>query len=1157
MARPKRLLLVVLVCLLGASAGYGQEVRASIRGTVTDPSGAPVPNASITVTHVAQNVSVTTRSNEAGNFLSPFLAPGTYRLAAEAPGFKKAVRENIGLQAQDMARVDVQLEIGSLTESVTVRESVSMLQTETATRSQTITNELIANVPTQGRNPFQVAWSAAGVIKAGDWRYLRSFDIGGTSGFSVNGGRNKENEVLLDGISNVQGDRTVIHVPTMDSVQEFKVVTNTYDAQYGRTGGGVMTIVTKQGGNAFHGTVYEYFQNDKLNANSFELNAAGRPRQSTRINTFGFQTSGPVYVPKAFDGRNRLFWMLAYEGIRQRTPDAGVATFPLTEWRTGDFSTLRNAQGQPVLIYDPTTTLADGSRRPFADNKIPADRINRVATEILKFYPGPNSAGDGPAHINNYIYPSRWTGGLDQWIGRADYVINSRNNFFFRYGQNPWHEFRSLVWDGSNAAEPSGNAPLIRNGRNWTFDWTSTLSPRMTFNLRAGLNRWEETTGNIYGAGFDPRKLGFADSLVAQFSKLQFPNIGLVTYQGIGSSRLLNYTTDDTYTIQPNSNLVVGKHFLKFGWEGRQYKDNKANPGMASGTYTFDKNWTRANSARSDAVSGNELATFLLGYPTSGSVDRNIDPGYVHRYYALYLNDDWKVRPRLTLNLGLRWDYETPPVERYNRMLRGFDFNMASPIASRVSGLTLKGGVMFAGANSQPRTAFEPDKNNFQPRLGAAYRVGNRWVIRSGYGLYYLGQNDWGASQGYSRTTSVTTSVDGGLTPAVNLTNPFANQPGGLLLAAIGNSLGAASFLGESITVAYLNRPLAYSHQYSLDIERELPGNLLIEAGYVGNLTRNVPLSFGVDVLPASELGHRTAAGVIDTAYYTAQLPNPMAGLIPNNAALNGATITRQNLLRPYPQYSGISLAVVPIGKQRYDGFQSKVTKRYSQGISFVASYTIMKNLEQASALNNQDFVLSNPESTRLEKRSAGQIDIPQKFVVAGVFDLPVGRNKKFAAHARKAVDYLVGGWQLGWNVTYQSGWLPSYPNAKQVKPGSAKLSNPTFAQWFDTSLWNDPTTGKRVAAQESQTLRDYPTLFGDVRLPGYKNWDTSVSKYFPIHEHVRLQFRCEMINMMNHVWFAALASGGNDVTNANFGRLDPTQRNLPRFVKLALNLQW
>jgi hypothetical protein len=1152
-----------LLLVVGLQTANAQEVRASITGTVTDPSGAPVAAAAITVTNVAQNVSVSTQTNETGNFLTPFLIPGTYRLIVERQGFKRFVRENIVLQAQDRARVDVALEIGEVAQSVTVTADVSLLQTETASRSQIISNELIANIPTQGRNPFQIAWAAPGVIKTGSWRYLRSFDIAGTSNISINGSRNRDNEVLLDGISNVRSNRTVIHVPTMESVQEFKVLTNTYDAQYGRTGGGIVTIVTKSGGNRFHGNLFEYFQAEELNANQTELNRAGIPKPPMNINTFGFQLSGPVYVPRAFDGRNRLFWLLSYEGMRQRSADPGTATFPLMEWRGGDFSTLLNAQGQPVILYDPLTTDAQGNRQPFANNRIPADRISPIATEVLKYYPAPNSPGTGPARVNNYVYPSRWIGDMDQWIGRMDFVVNSSNTVFFRYGQNPFSEYRGLVFitdlNQVNPAEPTGNAPLVRNGRNWTFDWTSTLSPRMTFNLRAGLARWEETTGNRFGADFDPRQLGFDPVLVAQFTKLQFPRFDLGTYQAVGTDRLLNFTANDAYTFQPNVSLVSGRHFLKFGFEGRRYNDNAQNPGLASGRYGFTKNWTQAKALQADATSGNELATFLLGYPSSATVDRNIDPAYRGHYYALFLNDDWKVTPHLTLNLGLRWDYETPKFERHDRMVRGLDFNAASPIAGQAAGLNLRGAVLFAGVGGQSRYAFEPDKNNFQPRIGASYRLGDNWVLRGGYGLYFSGEAETGVAQGFSRQTAATVSVDGGLTPAVRTVHPFSNLPGGRLLDPIGSSLGAASFLGEGLTVNFLDRPLPYSHQYSFDIQRTLPGNLLIEAGYSGSQIRKLPLNVAQNVVPASELGRRLPTGAIDTAYYTGRVPNPMAGLIPNNAALNGATIPRQNLLYPFPQFPSLALANIPIGRQRYDALLVKATKRLSHGLTFLASYTLGKTLEQVSLLNAQDYVFSDPERTPLAKLHANELDTPHKFALVGVFDLPFGRNKPYGTSWSRPLDAALGGWQLNWNVTYMIGWVIDYPNAKQVRPGSAELpaSERRFERWFNTSLWDDPATGRRVPAQEAFTLRDFPLRFGDVRVPAYDNWDLSMSKYFTLHEEVRLQFRFEMVNAFNHPWFRSMASGYNNVTSAAFGQLNPVQSNLPRFIKLALHLSW
>jgi hypothetical protein len=1158
------MLVAFTLCLGLIPVAQSQEVRANITGIVADPTGAPVPGAVVTVTNNATNATVSTKTNDSGSFITPFLAPGRYQFTVEAQGFKRVVRNDVLLQAGDAVRIDVALEVGDLNQSVTVNEQVSLLQTETSTRSQVLANEIIQNVPTQGRNPFQIAWAASGVIKSGSWRYLRSFDIGGTSGISINGGREKTNEVLLDGISNVRAEYTVISIPTTESVQEFKVQQNTYDAQYGRTGGGVITIVTKGGGNDFHGTAFEYFQNDKLNANQSELNRPmtvggqffpnGR-KPPNHINQFGAMVSGPIRIPKVFDGRNRLFWMLSWESMRQRSADPNVVSLPEMAWRQGDFTTLLNAQGQQVTIYDPYSTRADGTRTPIVGNRIPASQIDPLAARVLSFYPAPTGPGDGPSKVNNYPYPSVWRAGFDQFVGRTDVIINSKNQAFFRYNENPFEEFRNITFGFDNPAEPTGNAPLMRNGRNVMMNWTSTLSPTMTFDLRAGLNRWEEAGGSRLGAGFDPRQLGFDGNLVSQFTQLQFPRFDFQDYVSAGSDAF-GPGTRDTYSLQPNFNKVYGRHFLKFGVEARQYNLNNPGRGYPSGYYSFRRDWTQANAQRADAVSGNSIATFLLGIPSAAFVQKNIDSSYRHFYYAGFFQDDWKVTNRLTLNFGLRYDVETGNSERFNRQVNGVDLNAPSPIANRVQGLDLRGQVLFAGVGGQPTTLLDADKNNWQPRFGAAYRLRENWVLRGGYGLYYIGDDQLGSSAGFSRQTNAIVSTDG-LTPIPNLrtANAFIALPGGRLLDPIGSSLGGASFLGEGVTAWERRRGLPYSHQYSFDIQRELKGGLLVEVGYSANFTRRLPVNVGLNYIPANEMGRRTATGAIDQAYYNQAVPNPMAGLIPNNAALNGSTIPRRLLMVAFPQYSSIALNSVPIGRNNFHGMNIKVNKRFTYGLSFIASYNIGKNLQQTRLLNAQDFGgLNNYDATRLVNESNQNIDAPQKFVIAGIWELPVGRGRPWGASMNRFLNGVVGGWQLNYNVTYQSGWVVDYPNAPQNAPGSAKLKNPTRTQVFNTALWRTPA-GTPVPTQEPFTLRNFPYLFSDVRRPGYQNWDVSMSKSWPIKEQVALQFRFEAVNMMNHPWFADMQS--TDVTNPAFGQLNPTQRNLPRFLKLAMHLNF
>lgn len=1167
--------LLAMAIVLLARPLLSQEVRASITGVVSDPAGAAIAGAKVIAHDPATGRSVATETNETGTYLTPFLAPGTWELSVEASGFKKYVRQGIILQALDRPRIDIKLEVGDVTSSVTVNADVSQLQTETSSRSQVLANEIVANVPTQGRNPFQISWAASGVIKGTAWRYLRSFDIGGTTSISINGGREGMNEVLIDGISNVRAEWTVISIPTTESLQEFKVQTNTYDAQYGRTTGGVISMVTKGGGNSFHGTAFEYFQNDKLNANQSELNQPqtvagvyypnGR-KPPNHINQFGVQASGPIYIPKVFNGKNRLFWMLSYEGMRQRSADPGVVTFPIMDIRGGDFSNLFNGQGQQILIYDPYSTRADGTRTPLPNNRIPQNQLDPVALKLLSYYPAPTSTGTGPAFVNNNPYPSRWENGFDQFVGRVDAVINSNNNVFFRYNENPFQEYRGIVFGVTNPAEPTGNAPLLRNGRNVMMNWTSTLSPTMTFDLRAGLNRWEEAGGSTIGQGFDSRQLGIADALVSQFPAYQFPRIELEGYQAMGSTAV-SPGTRDTYSVQPNFNMVVGRHFLKFGAEGRRYNKNVAAGGYPSGFYRFNRNWTQANALRADSVSGNSLATMLMGIPTEAFVNINIDPSYHHFYWAGFIQDDWKISNNLTMNVGLRWDAETGNVERYDRQVTGLDFNTASPIDSQAAGIDLNGSVLFAGVNGEPRALVNTPKNQFQPRFGLAYNLHNKWVFRGGVGLYFVGEDATGSTNGFSRQTNAIVTADG-LTPLPGMTtsNAFVGLPGGRLLAPIGTSLGGASFLGETVNSFNRGRVLPYSLQWSFDIQRELPGGMLFEIGYAGNANRRLqsgynpnsssnPNSYPLNFVPESELGRRTPSGAIDTAYYQQQIPNPMAGLIPNNAQLNGATIQRQLLMNSYPQFSQIQYFGAPIGRAQYHGMNIKVTKRFSRGLSFLSSYGIAKNLRQTRTLNSQFFGgLDNFDSTRLVKESDQNVDIPQKFVIAGIYELPFGKGQPLGNNVSGLVNQIIGGWQLNFDVTYQSGMVTDYPNAQQNAPGSAKLDNPTNKEWFDTSLWRRPD-GTAVAVQEPFTLRDFPFFLGDVRRPGYQNWDASLSKYFPIKENLRLQFRFEMVNMLNHPFYQNLAS--TDVTSPLFGQLSPTQANLPRFIKLAMHLTW
>ncbi len=1149
---------VLIACALSA-----QEFRASLSGEVTDPSGASIAGAVITITNIDRNTDSTEVTNALGRYVVSFLAPGSYKVAVDKPGFRKSIREGIRLSSSDKLDLDFRLEVGTLSDAVTVSGESPLLQTESASRSALIENRSIESIPTNGRNLFQLQYSLPGVIKTSTyWGSMELYASGNINGVAISGGRQGENETLIDGVTSTRPDRGIAFAPSLNATQEFTVLTNNYDAQYGRVSGGVTSIVVKSGSNKLHGQLFEFLKNEKLNANDWIANKNNFSRVPFKQNTFGFEVDGPVLIPKLFDGRNRMFFMLSLEGLREHNPGGQIATLPDANQLQGDFSSLRNNSNAVVAIYDPITTQlgADGrtyTRQPFAGNRIPASRINPVSAKVASFYPKPTGVGDGPDRQNNYAVVTPSTNSYDSWLGKMDFRASNKSNISFRYGQTPWGNFSKLVW-GTNAAEPSGEAPSTRVFRNWGADWVYTVAPNLVFNLRGGLARYEGFGGNVFAKGFDPKTLGFPSSLVSQFLAIQFPRFNLGTYSPLGAATVTSYETHDTYSLQPSINYVRGRHTIKAGTELRRYNRNQLSPGAASGNYTFNKAWTQSDPQRGDATSGNEFASFLLGYPASGSVDRNIDTAYRSSYAALFLQDDFKLTSKLTVNLGLRWDYESPRRERYNRMVSGFAFGQASPIASKVSGLDLKGGLQYAGTGSNPTNAFNEYRNQWQPRVGVAWQFLPKWVLRAGYGLSYLGQAENGPATGFSQPTSLIAAPSGSFVPAVSLSDPFPSNffPTGLLVP-IGNSQGLGTNLGLAVSAQYRNRPLPYSHQYSFGFQHTLKGWLL-DASYVGNQTKRLPVGLNLNFIPSNVL---TSIPLDQRAtYFAQQVPNPLAGLLPNSS-INGATVARQQLLFAYPQYSQVSITSVPIGRQRYDALQVKATRRFSAGFSGQVSYTWSKTLERVSLLNAQDVNTTDLLSTGLEKRLI-QFDIPSKLAVVLSYELPFGRGKRFGNNLHPVLRAVAGNWNISGQTVAQSGFIFDFPNTAPLDSKSPKLNDgqrdaaakqanrPQFDvsvdKWFDTSLFPKQ-------AQAPFTLRNFPTRFPDVRSRGLKSSEISVYKEFPIKERVRVQVRADFQNAFNYPLFGRLQS--NNVTDSRFGQLQADITNEKRIVVAVMKI--
>jgi hypothetical protein len=1143
-----------------------QEFRATISGLVTDPSGAPVSGAKVIVTSVERNVVYDATTNEAGRYITRFLPPGNYNLAVEKTGFKKAVRDGITLSAVDRLGLDIQMELGALAESVTVTAEVSGLATETASRSATIEQKFVQDIPASGRNLYQFLFTLPGVTKVS--RYWGSFELyafGNINAVSINGGRSGENETLIDGVTSTRVSRGASFAPALNAIQEVNVLTNSYDAQYGRIGGGVTSVTLRTGTNSLHGQLYEFLKNDNLQANGYSRNSVGIKQPEFKNNTFGFTVDGPIYIPKVFDGRNKMFFMISTEFLRERNPQTQIWTVPTANELRGNFSQLVDNNRRQIVVYDPLSTTQVGSnfvRQPFSGNIIPQNRINPVAAKAASYYPAANRVSESPDGLNNYLFVNSSKNYYDQWLGKLDWNLSTRSRVSGRYGETPWFNFARVQW-GTNAAEPSSEYPSTRISRNWGADWTYTISPTMVFNLRGGLARYEGFSGNTFGRGFDPRELGFPSELVSQFVGIQFPrfNFSDRNISPLGATQTSGYEASDSYSAQPNLQWVRGKHNLKFGSELRLYNQNNIRPASASGNYTFGRNFTQADPQRADALSGNAFATFLLGNPTSGFVDRNSDPALQNRYYSLFMQDDWKIRRNVTLNLGLRWDYEGPIYERFNRMVRGFAFDQPSPIANQVQGLTLRGGLVYAGTSGVNRQAFNRDLNNFQPRLGVAWQLTDKWVVRGGYGIFIMGQNASGPDTGFSRSTALVASTDNGLTPAVTLSDPFPRSlfPTGLL-QPIGSSQGLATNLGLAVTAQYLDRPLPYSQQFSFGFQRALPQHWVVDTSYVGNLTSKLPVNAGLNFLPAQTLNSIPLAD--RASYFNAQVTNPMRNLLPGSA-FNGATVPRQQLLFAYPHFSNVTITNIPIGGQSYHSLQIKGTRRYRSGIAAQVSYTFAKTLERVSLLNAQDADLQDLTRTRPEQRLT-EYDIPHTFSGVVTYELPFGKGKPFLNMSHPAADAVFGGWNLNVQYVYRSGTPIEFPNAAPNVAQSAKLTkaqrderaraagrdkfNPFFDKWFDTSIFPN-------RAQAAFTLRDFPTRFPDVRSDYLQSWEISAYKEFRVKERTRIQLRGDFQNAFDYAHFGRLASRPNNVQDTRFGQLDPEQGNQPRIAVLVLKI--
>jgi hypothetical protein len=1147
--------------LLICGIQYSQEFRSTLSGRVVDQSGAAVPGISIVVTQNETGARYDSVTSGTGEYTLPFLSPGPYKLTIDAPGFKRYVQGRIQIGTNTRVSQDVMLEVGSQTEAVTVTADATLLSTATASVGQVIGTQQIESLPMNGRTPLTLAQLSFGVVPSSDPRFTRPFDNGGPAGFSMGGGQGQTNELLVDGTPDMTKNRRVAYNPPVDAVSEIKVEAFQVDAAYGNTGGGTVNVVMKGGTNQIHGSAYEFNQVSALKAVPLFTKRAGQDKPVTRFNQYGFSAGGPVFIPKLFDGRNKVFWFLAYEGIRQSEPEPTFSTVPTEAMRNGDLSALLNV-GSNYQIFDPLTGVLQNGRvvrQPFANNIIPGNRISPVAKNILSMIPLPNQPGvvgvSGFNGTNNYFNNAVRSDVFSGYTGRLDWNVSDRHKLFWSFRQNDRVENRSNRFSNN----VNGNF-LSRANWGTTIDDVYTISPSLLLNVRAGWTRFIE--GNTRQSnGFDPTTLGLPSYIAANSTRLLFPRINFDKITDLSDSGG-DRTPFDSFQIFSNLTKVAGSHTLKFGVDLRQQRESSTSYGNSVGQYDFNSSFTNAGTGAPTAPLGQDIAAFLLGFPTGGNYNLNTSRTQSSDYYAFFVQDDWRVRPNFTLNMGLRYERETGTVERFNRTIIGFDPSAVNSVSAAAkaayasqpipelpaSQFSATGGVQFA--NDQNRNVYNTDPWAFSPRLGFTWSpaaFNNKTVFRGGAGVFYNTYGTFGIQQpGFSQTTQLTASLDSFLTPNASFTNPF---PQGIA-QPVGSSLGYDTFLGQNITFENRNLVQPYVWRWSFNVQHELGNNMLMEIGYIGSrgsklgeIRSGSSTDVDLNYIPLEYLSTSPVRDQANIDRLTKVVPNPFAGLLPGTS-LNGSTTSVEQLLRPYPQFngqSGVRMEARNAGRSWFHMLQARFEKRYSSGFNLLTNFQWSKMIEQISRLNPQDPFL--------EHRIADE-DRPLRFVLSGTYELPFGKGKPMLGNTNGFLSRIVSGWQvnaiyirssgapLDWtddNVLYYGGSLNLDPR---------EIDNPAF----------DPTRFERVANRQlDRNRRTFPTRFGNLRADGVNNLDASLFKNTQIFERLQLQIRAEMFNVLNRSQFNAPETGP---TNSNFG-LITSAANLPRVVQLALRLRW
>jgi hypothetical protein len=1126
-----QLLAGCLLALLVTTQASAQSYQGVLRGSLHDGTGNVLPSVTMTLMNVATNVSRTTVTNASGEYFFEKIDPGTYKISATLTGFKKLDRSGILVETQQQITLDLTMELGNVAETVVITDDVPLMETSTASTGTVISKQLLDDLPNSGRNPFAISAITPTVIPIGNPTFNRQQDQTGSSAISLGGGPVRGNNYIIDGVPITDLRNRAVIIPTIEAVQDVKVQVNTYDAEAGRTGGGFFNTAARSGSNDLHGSLFGFKRPSSLQANNFFNNRRGIAKPDAPYNLYGGSVGGAVRIPWLYNGKDKTFFWAAFEGYRMSTFLSETFTLPTDLERAGDFS-----QTPGLILKDPLTGLQ------FPGNVIPANRFDPVGAKLVTFFPKPNGTG----FLNNTSVTSTLKDRADQHTFKLDHSLTENwkmSGFYAHYGsREPEADYYG------NIANPNGYL-LFRNVHALAFNNIISLSPTMVLSLRYGYNTFADNTTTI-SSTFDPALLGFANSFLKDINFKKFPRVNIVgNAYGPSNAAFGSAAPSDqvyySHNFLGSVSKLIGKHSVKFGADYRRLATDFTEYGQASGSFNFNTNET-----------GNAIANILLGrfdFTRQNTAQIATPLAAYLDYGAFYVQDDFRLTSKLTINAGLRYEIETGLKERENHFTVGFDPTVASPL--KVPGLDLKGGLLYAGAGGAP-TAQTDTFHKFAPRVGFAYSLNDKTTIRGGYGIFYAPPifNFTIAGLGALGFSAIST-----VSPGATLSNPFPNG----LNKPIGNSLGLLTHVGDVIHFVDQKRKPAYVQQFSLDVQRELPMGITASVAYIGSKGTKLQIggindaTFNINQLSADKLG--------DPNLLTS-VPNPFFGII-TTGALSAATIQKRQLLRPFPQFTDIFVHGASAGKSFYNSFTVKAQKRLTKGMSFLTSYTYSEMKDNIIGQGNY-YAGTSGFATNIynlePEYGLASIDLTHRFLVSGSYELPFGKGKSFLSGGG-VMDRLVGGWQVNFIGMVQSGYPLSITQSSNNTNAYSSGQRPNLVAGqallaenaLQRALSPNASDGGyfNAAAFTNAAASTFGTLTRtlDVRGPGQKNWDIGVTKDTTIYESFKAQFRVEAINAFNTPVFRA---PNTTFGSSSFGKIT-AQANFARVVQLSVRLMW